>query len=466
MKYIIIYFGLLFIGMTSCSTEFLEVKPNSNIVIPVSLEDCRRLLDNDGRSSGKGMNYNFPSMGQLASDEYYYDYSTWTSTVFAHERTCYIWAQDIYEGSNNPTDWEDAYHAIYIANVVIDVLDGIPVTESNKTEHDDLRGTALFFRAMWYHSLAEVFCMPYDVAAADQAMGLPLRDRPDVEEIKYRANLQDTYRFILEDLYASIPLLASDRPAEYRNRPSKSAAHALLARVALVMGDYELAEINATKSLELYDELLDFNDINLTGDEIFDRYNPEILLMTQIRGWASIATGQFARTTFVDSTLLDLYSANDLRREAFFTYTDEGKAQRKSLYTTSLSTFNCFNGLAVDEVVLIDAECKARKGDLAATTTVLNAFLRNRMDNQTFVPLEFDNQTAALDYVLDERRRELLFRGMRWSDIRRLNVEGRGIQMMRMLNGEHYVLEPNSIRYAFPIPQTELLISNIIQNPR
>jgi len=451
--------------LASCSGAFLEVKPNSDIVIPTTLEDCRRLLDNDGWGE-QGMNLKFPSLGQLASDEYYYDFATWQSTVFAHERNSYVWADDIYEGMQNVSDWDDAYHAIYVCNVVLDVLDGIGRTERNHETYEDIKGTALFFRAMWYHALTEVFCMPYDQATAEHALGLPLRTTPNIDEIAQRATLAETFRQIVDDLSQATDLLVAHTPSEYRNRPSKCAAHALLARIYLTMGDYASALSHATVSLNQYDRLLDYNTLELEGDNIFDRHNPEILVMAQMRGYASIGAGAFAPTSFVDSTLIKLYRPDDLRLKAFFTINEEGQANRKSLYTTSISSFNCFNGPAVDETILIKAECLVRSGDLLGAAQTLDLLLVKRIATGTFVPTVFASEHAALHAVLDERRKELLFRGMRWSDVRRLNTADAGIEMRRVLDGQSYVLAPNSPRYAFPIPDSEILFSHIKQNER
>lgn len=443
----------------------MDAKPNSNIVIPTTLEDCRRLLDSDGRI-GQGMNLKFPSMGQLASDEYFLEFTTWQSTVFPIERTAYIWADDIYEGIQNNHDWEDAYHAIYICNVVLDVLEKMEVGKQHRKEYDDIKGTALFFRAMWYHALAEVFCLPYDAFDAGQQLGLPLRITPNVDKIKQRSSLAQTYGLIVTDINLAISLLANDKPTIFRNRPSKSAAYALSARVHLVMGNYALALNNASRSLELHNYLLDYNHLDLEGDAIFDMQNPEVLLMTQIRGYLSIGAGSVAPNSFVDSELVALYKDGDLRKQAYFTFDESGNANRKSLYASSMYSFNCFNGLATDEMVLIKAECLARSGELKRAAETLDMLLRMRIDGKIFEPTSFEDKDSALLEVLEERRKELLFRGMRWSDVRRLNEEGFGFTMRRVLDGKEFILEPMSLKYAFPIPESEVIYSNITQNQR
>jgi hypothetical protein len=74
--------------------------------------------------------------------------------------------------------------------------------------------------------------------------------------------------------------------------------------------------------------------------------------------------------------------------------------------------------------------------------------------------------TEALNIILIERRKELLMRGLRWMDIKRLNKEDAGIVMKRTINGQTYTLLPNDLRYSFPIPEDVISLSGMQQNPR
>lgn len=461
---LLLYLSLILICY-GCAKSFLEEKPDAEIVNPKTLADCRSLLENDGRLGG-GLNFSFPSLGQLASDEYYYDQSTWQSTVFVQERNAYIWADDIYEGNPQIAEWNNCYYAIYICNVVLDVLKDIKLTAANKAEYNDIKGTALFFRAIWNFALAETFCMPYDKRTATAELGIPLRYSANIDQLVQRSSLEQTYRAILEDLNQSVGLLGQNVPSIYKNRPCVAAANALLARIYLVMGNYEQALSHAEVSYKMYNVLLDYNKLNLAGDAVFDRNNVEILFMSAQKGYSATSIGQFAPNTFVDSALIELYPPKDLRLRAFFTFTKEQKANRKSLYTTGVNGTNLFNGLATDEVLLILAECKARNGDLDGAKSLLENLFRNRFSKVDIPAIHFKNADDAVQQVLDERRKELLFRGMRWSDVRRLNVEGRNISFKRKLGDKEYVLPPNSLKYAFLLPLQEIQFSSLTQNKR
>lgn len=465
MKIRLFIYALILITFLGCSKSFLEEKPDANIVNPKTLSDCRRLLDNDGRL-GQGLNFGFPSLGQLASDEYYYDKATWESTVFVQERNCYIWEDDIYEGNPQISEWNSCYYAIYICNVVLDVLEDIKVTEANRSEYNDIKGTALFFRAIWNFALAETFCLPYDKTTALTEFGIPLRFSPNIDQLVQRSTLEETYKAILDDLHRAVSLLQSETPPMYRNRPSVSAANAMLARIYLVMGNYELALEHADRSYSTYQVILDYNTLPLEGDAVFDRNNGEILFMAAQKGYISTSIGRLAPNTYIDSALMALYDTKDLRLQAYFTFDKNNRANRKSLYTTGINSTNLFNGVATDEVLLILAECKARTGDLGGAKILLENLYKNRFSPADIPPVNFENSEDAIQQVLDERRKELLFRGMRWSDVRRLNVEGRNISFKRKLGDKEYILQPRSLKYAFLLPAQEIQFSSLIQNKR
>jgi len=124
----------------------------------------------------------------------------------------------------------------------------------------------------------------------------------------------------------------------------------------------------------------------------------------------------------------------------------------------------CFSGLAVDEVYLIRAECAARAGNRDAALADLNTLLQHRwvrQDSIPYNPIVAASASAALDSVLVERRKELSFRGLRWTDIRRLNKEGANITQSHGMNGQVYQLPPSSPNYVFYLPSDVLRLSGM-----
>ena len=83
------------------------------------------------------------------------------------------------------------------------------------------------------------------------------------------------------------------------------------------------------------------------------------------------------------------------------------------------------------------------------------------------MPVTVTDADELLRIILQERRKELLFRSLRWTDLRRLNKDSRfAVTLTRKLNNDTYTLPPNDARYVLPIPQQEIEESGIQQNPR
>jgi hypothetical protein len=126
-----------------------------------------------------------------------------------------------------------------------------------------------------------------------------------------------------------------------------------------------------------------------------------------------------------------------------------------------------FDGIANDELYLIRSECYARTGNINAAIADLNGLLKKRWKTGTFVPVTTSDAKAALKLILSERKKELIFRGLRWSDLRRLNTDEQfKVTLYRHIGGQQYSLTPGDKRYVMPIPDNEINIDGLAQNPR
>jgi hypothetical protein len=98
----------------------------------------------------------------------------------------------------------------------------------------------------------------------------------------------------------------------------------------------------------------------------------------------------------------------------------------------------------------------------------LNTLLAKRWKTGTFSPLIAATSEIALQLILTERKKELAFNGCsRWEDLRRLNTDpARATTLFRKIGNESFTLSPNDLKYTFPIPDIEIKLSGIIQNPR
>jgi hypothetical protein len=445
--------------ITGCGkSAFLDKKPDTRLVVPTTLSVFQTLLDN------QYIMQETPELGELSSDNYYTTYSVWQGLV-AKEQNAYLWLKDIYDGIGQVPDWDIPYQQVFYANVVLDGLGNIKADGANQGQWNTIKGSALFLRAYAFYNLSQVFAPMYDSSIAGSDDGIPLRLVADVNKASIRASVKDTYNQILTDLQEAAGLLDSKVPANSLNRPSKPAAMALLARVCLSMQAYKLAGSYADTCLQLYSTLMEYDTVHFAKSIPIYNSNPETLYQSiMLRSSGLFVGGGLRSNLIIDSNLYASYRPGDLRKSIFYR-TSGSTPYLKGSYNGS--SF-CFTGLATDEVYLIRAECAARGGNKAAALGDLNYLLQHRWaDSVIFNPVTAANAGDALDSVLVERRKELAFRGLRWSDLRRLNKGGYKDTIYHGLNGMVNRLSPGSLNYTLPIPPDVLFLNKgMSDNPR
>ena len=71
----------------------------------------------------------------------------------------------------------------------------------------------------------------------------------------------------------------------------------------------------------------------------------------------------------------------------------------------------------------------------------------------TYVDITERDPEKLLQLILDERRRECMFKSLRWFDLKRLNKDPRFAKTVtHKFFGEVYTLEPESPHYVLPFP--------------
>ncbi|SJZ68012.1 SusD family protein [Chitinophaga eiseniae] len=440
----------LLIFLISCS-KYLDAKPDKKMVVPATLQDLQAMMDDVAT-----MNLSWPIAGEVAADNYYLPYDSWASLAIVTDKENYIWKSDV----SNDMDWSTAYRVVFKTNVVLETLDNIIPSSGQAAQWRAIKGAALFYRSFVFFMIAQQFAPPYDPASATTDAGIPLRLAADINEASTRATVAQTYGKIVEDLEAAAELLPASVP--YKTRPGKAAAFALLSRVHLNMNDYTKAGGFADSCIEAGAQLLDYRSLSPAADEPFVRFNAEVIFHCAANYSYALAPA----TCKVDTALYSLYDNGDLRRQLFFRENADGSAGFRGNYDGS-NSYQLFTGLATDEVFLTLAECHVRQGRVSTALKVLNSFLANRYSTAAFQPASGTDATQVLLRILQERRKELPFRAIRWSDLRRLNKNPQtAITITRQLNGQQYTLPPNDLRYTLQIPNSVLNTASISKNPR
>lgn len=451
-KFQIISFFILLI-ISSCSKGWLDVKPQLSLVVPSTIGDYQAILDN----SSAIFNIGQPALGEIGSADFNISDEGWDALYTNQEKYAYIWDKDIYHGSQDVGDWDVSYNQIFNANVVLEGIEKVKPAISEVAQWNSIKGSGLFFRAFAFYNLLQVYAKTYDSTTANKDLGIPLRLNSDVNIKSVRATVQQSYNQVISDLKQSLTLLPVN--PLYKSRPSKPAAFAMLAKTYLMMGDYSKALVYADSCLQLFSTLLDYNSLDTSASYPIPKLNNETIFYSGLTNYAI-----FKRPDFnVDSTLYNSYDSNDLRKIIFFRNVNGNMNYRGSYEQSGV----LFGGLATDEIYLIRAECYARQGDAEKAMDDLNMLLKSRWKSGTFVPMTATTAGEALSKILLERRKELCFRGIRWSDLRRLNKDNAfAVVLKRTVKDTVYELQPNSPEYVLPIPDEVIRLSNMPQNVR
>ncbi|AEV99403.1 hypothetical protein A4D02_26565 [Niastella koreensis] len=447
MKYTVAII-LIVLQITACQKkDLLTEKQGTALIVPTTPGDMQGLLDNED-VFGPTTSLNF-----ICADEFYFTDAALTG-MKQSIANAYRYQRFNFEDDEVVPDWNNAYTQAYYTN---NVLAGIKKLRGSIDDKilNPLEGDAYFKRSFAFFNVAQVFALPYNAATAAEATGIPLRLTIDPDEGLKRRTIEVTYDTIINDLLKAVDLLPPAIDQLHRNRSCKPAAYALLARVYLSMGAWGQALSAAKNSLAGYDSLIDFNAVIANATLLVSATNAETLYQSKMPSDDDVLYDAIVnRQALVEPTLLALYKTGDLRRTVFFTRSST--AGFKPGYYGKIEPFT---GLGVAELYLIMAECLARQGDVNNAMYYLNKLLKSRWKAGQYISYTAASPEDALNVILQERRKELVFRGLRYTDVRRLNQTPQSHSLLRTVQGNTYELPPNDLKFALPIPEQVLRLS-------
>ncbi|WP_207515914.1 RagB/SusD family nutrient uptake outer membrane protein [Longitalea luteola] len=453
MKQVSIYvisLMIVFIFSSGCTDKDMGENPDSELAPISSLADFQALLDN------MPLMQETPGLNEVSANDYYLPADTTGLSLDPNERNAYLWKVDIFEGRGEVGDWNVLYKQIFQANTVLDRLPHIDPADTS-VERNYIKGRAFFYRAYALYHVVLQFASLFD--STSTTLGVPIRLTSDPEPKSTRALVRIVYRQIIEDLEQARHLVPGKVEITKKNRPSLPAVYATLARIYLSMREYRKAGLYADSALQLYPTLINFNNIYQSSSDPFSGRNDEVIYDSHLLSTTSIL---LKNKCFVDSNLYRSYESNDLRKTVFFSLNTAGLPVLRFNYT---GTEFKFSGLATDELYLIRAEAYAFAGNIMEAMTDLNKLRENRYISPVS-PLVAANAQQALQWIRMERRKELIYRGIRWGDIRRYDKEGARISLTRSLSGERATLQSEDPRYILPIPPDIIQITGMPQNQR
>lgn len=437
-KHIHLILVLLIAGVQVGCEGFLDEKPSKDLAVPQTLEDFQALLDNDAV-----FNYDMV-LPFAAGDDYYTTEGGFLSFTQEHQNL-YKWKEDIFESDNINFEYLQPYNQIFYSNIILEGLDQSPNKESRMAK--ELEGAAKFSRAYAYLALANTFAPLLN--EEDHHKYVAVKMDPNINTPAVPKTNTELLSIIIRDLEQARELLPAQ--SGYPTRPTKVASDALFARTYLFLEDYEKALEYADLVIQAKPYLMDYNEI-YPSYYPFERYNIEVIYHSRM---VPVGSVESSTMTLPDMELVDSFEENDLRKELFLTTISNGTLNFTGSYT---GDYTLFSGLAVNEIYLIRAECRVRTGDLDGAVEDLNLLLLKRYQQDEFQPLHFESADGLLIRILAERRKELMYRGIRWVDLKRFNNDERFAKtLVRELGDEKYFLEPKSPRYVIPIPLREII---------
>lgn len=443
--------------ITACDKAFLEAKPDKSLLIPSTLEDYEKIVYNEQIMTLQG-----PGVSNLCSDDVYITDAVMNGDRLAEqEKLVYLWEPTMFENVRMGTDWTEGYQRIFYANVALEGLEQVKPSQEQLSKWNSLYGAALFYRALGHYQLLNLFSPIYQEYEAERQMGIPLRLTADINDRPARSSVSDSYATVIKDLQESLKYL--DRKLERTSLPDQVSSWALLARVYLSMSNYAEALSCADEAWKVNSALIDYNTFNLHAAKPIPapmpiNANVEVLFFSQSSGWGFPSQG------YINNDLVALYDDKDIRKKVFFKKVDNDLHQFVGTYNR---TALLFNGLTTAEILLIRAECLLRTGQAGEARQLLAQLQKNRYVTGTAPNLSLLTDKELMKELLLERRKELVYRDIRWSDLKRLNLEPEHqVTLERVVNGEVYTLLPNSTNYVLPIPfLLELELNKLPQNP-
>ncbi|MEP0713603.1 RagB/SusD family nutrient uptake outer membrane protein [Algoriphagus sp.] len=443
---LVVLTGIVLLGCEG----FLDEKPSKNQVIPRTVSELEGLLN----ANGFGMNQD-PTLGHMATDDFQVSPGGFMQ-LNQLERNSYLWEYDPFLEEVSG-EWAVLYKHVYNANLVLEGLQELENSGEGGIALKHAKGFALFVKAQAYYFLLQAYAAPYVAEQALRLRGIPLRNTTDINVLNKRSTLEESYQETENRLLESLDYLPERD--ETRKKPSQWAAHALLSRIYLIKGEYQKALDQSELALGLGSELIDYNELDPDAAYPFPEFDKENIYnvtLTSRRFWSSTGIG-------VNWELYESYDSTDLRKSVFFNESPDSVMLFKGDYT---GNHERYAGYGVDELYLTKAECLTRLGKDEESREIMESLLTKRYKSGFYESNNGLHGNELLSFILEERRKQLLFRNIRWIDLRRLNRESEFQKtLLREVDGQSYMLEPGSHKYAFPIPLDEIKLNSLEQNP-
>jgi len=398
------------------------------------------------------------------------------------------------------TYWQACYKAIASANHALAAIEELGNTESTRAS----KGEALVARAYAHFMLVNFFSKPYNANTASTDLGIPYETKPEkiaVGEYK-RGTVQDVYNQIEKDLTEGVALLDNSSYAVPSYHFTRNAAYAFATRFYLFKKNYEkvieYADLVA-KTAAIASTLRPWNTeyVNFSYYVLQNAYGnaatPANLLLVE----ANSKYGQsYAGYNYgLNSSLLaEVYGAgsNPLNLQLSFRSKVFGGTEvvynipkfkttdiKESISDNFGEPYVVYTLFAMEEVLFNRAEAYANLGRDDEAITEINTYLSKRITGYnpnnaahkltsakitSFYPA-IPLKESIVETILNFKRQEFLFEGMRWLDIIRLGKTVTHRSVAGSKDNINITLGPEDPRRVLQLP-VEALQFGLEANPR
>lgn len=373
-----------------------------------------------------------------------------------------------------------SYRGINDCNIILSRIDELKdLTADDITLRDQVKGEALFLRALNYHDMARVYGYEPGQEVNGFNLTVPLRltetkGVSDALDVKARATNTELYSLLKSDLTQAISLLPGNNGGE-PFRVGKAAAQALLARVYLYEGSWAEAASAAEAAMSASGASLVDNKAAYY-DSWFAVPHPESIYEAEIRStdWSTVDGANNSLSTLSNNTSSssqfilvgspELMAVLDSEvgdiRDTIWDASADGipggtrKCQKwqgeKGDFLENIPVFR------VSEMMLTAAEGYAKSGNDAQAQTTINAFRASRGLAATDAT---GSDLQAL--IMKERRLELALEGHRWFDLKR-----NGMDIPKSASANVPNISYSDLRILADLPIGELSLNELlVQNP-
>ena len=463
MKHKIVCYILvaLALGLSSCSSDFLK-EYSQDLARVKTVDDLNELLVGDCYLPKGYFNIEYslyvnnpnyavlhfmsdelqentqlfydPDQGNNRFRKEYFPYYTWQQNTFLDTS-----GKSTYEAAENEY-WELGYKKINNCNMVIDAADNFSAsTDDEQVALRKIKGEAHFLRAFYYLTLVNLYGAPYNPQTASTTPGVPVKTSSNVEDVEFqRASVADVYQQIVADLTLAESEFANTSAPVSIYHSGIEAVYILRSRVALYMQDWQTAADYAKKELDKDNYLFDLSV--LSAEEYpMSKSNKEVIYSNGASCFGNMiyekpkkysTWDDYSPTWYISDNLYALYEENDYRAKTYITTEDDSYNHRPTYHKidNSMGSYGVYKevsdvfSIRIAEAYLNMAEAKAQLGEDAEACTYLNQLRKARIQSVGDVQKTGED---LVNFIREERERELCLEGHRWFDLRRYMVDAK-----------------------------------------